>query len=119
MLGSRSNSTYPSGVGGRSGSRQARHSTQRPLPLGSWEGRHRKDLRPDNLALVVTNIESQDVENSWLGSSSGNSSEERLALDHNAHQGKIEVGIHQTIEVTQTTDGEDGEGSHRSAREHV
>lgn len=114
-LGSHSDPTYPSGT------RKARRSAQRPLPLGSLEGSQQKDLRPDKLAVMVTNIESQgDVENTWTGSSSANSSKERLNFDRTTSPRKMEVGIHQTFEVTQmTSNGEAEEGSHHFAREHV
>lgn len=88
------------------------------------DGTAQRDLRPDKLAVMVTNIESQgDVENTWAGSSSSpSSSEERLTVDHAtpSNQRKMEVGIHQTFEVTQTTlDGDVEERSYRMAREHV
>ena len=84
-------------------------------------GIERDDLRPDKLAVMVTNIEShRDLETSWIQTSSPSSSEERLTLQHPPRPGKIEVGVHQTFEVTRTTpDGDYGDGSHRTAREHV
>lgn len=94
-------------------------SGQRPMPLGSLNGSGRNELRPDKLAVVVTNIESQgDTENSWAQSSSPRSSEERLTAEH-ATAGKMEVGIHRTFEVTTTADTDDGEGSHRMVKEHL
>ncbi|KAF3396262.1 hypothetical protein F1880_006897 [Penicillium rolfsii] len=117
-LGSRNGSSYPSGFpnSGRLGA----NSNSRPLPLGSVDGNKQKGLRPDKLAVMVTNIESQrDTELTWGGSASPSSSEERLTTEHTipASQ-KMDIGIHQTFEVT-TTDGYDAEGSHRQAREHV
>lgn len=72
---------------------------------------------------MVTNIEShRDGETTWDGLDSPNSSEERLTVEQSTPPGgkkTLEVGIHQTFEVTQTTsDGEYGERSHR-IREHV
>ncbi|KAJ5191237.1 uncharacterized protein N7498_010222 [Penicillium cinerascens] len=123
-LGSRNDSNYPSGFPGPSGSRKNRVSGSRGLPLGSIDGSApgKAGLRPDKLAVMVTNIESQmDTENTWVGSSPA-SSEERLTIEHStpAHR-KIEVGIHQTFEVTQTsTDRDDRpQGSHQIVREHV
>jgi hypothetical protein len=91
------------------------------MPLRSITGTERDDLRPDKLAVMVTNIEShRDLENSWPAASSPSDSEEMLTLQHPPLPGKIEVGVHQTFEVTRTTaDGDYGEGSHRTAREHV
>lgn len=122
-IGSHDDSNYHSGFPRASASRK-RGSAQRPMPLGSVDGSAQRDLRPDKLAVMVTNIESQgDAENTWAGSStSPSSSEERLTVVHAppSNQRKIEVGIHRTFEVTQTTsDRDDGETSHRMAREHV
>lgn len=84
-------------------------------------GTNRSELRPDKLAVMVTNIESQrDLERSWPGSSSPTSSEDRLTIQHPPLPGKIEVGVHQTFEVTRTAaDGDDLNGSQWIAREHV
>lgn len=75
---------------------------------------------------MVTNIESQrDGETTWGGSTSPNSSEERLTVEQStppAARKTLEVGIHQTFEVTQSSaDGDYGEGSQGShrVREHV
>jgi len=101
-----------------------RASVQRGLPLGSVDRDLplRGGLRPDKLAVMVTNIESQRDLEDWTGSSSStNSSEERLTVHHQtpARQ-KIEVGIHQTFEVTQTTaDRDDGFQGSQRVREHV
>lgn len=94
-------------------------SGQRPVPLGPLNGPEQGGLRPDKLAVMVTSIESRrDLESSWPRSPS--SSEEILTVQHDPLPGTIEVGVHQTFEVTRTTaDGDDGEGSHRVAREHV
>jgi hypothetical protein len=91
------------------------------MPLSSMDGTGSKGLRPDKLAVMVTNIESQrDTELTWGGSTSPSSSEERLTTDHPLPASrKMDLGIHRTIEVTQTTDGYDADGSHRMAREHV
>ncbi|KAJ5495147.1 hypothetical protein N7539_000263 [Penicillium diatomitis] len=121
-LGSRNGSSYPSGFpnSGHLGG----HSNSRALPLGSIDRLgNPKNLRPDKLAVMVTNIESQrDTELTWGGgSTSPSSSEERLTLEHDPlpGQGKLDIGIHRTIEVTQTTDGYDAESQRRIAREHV
>ncbi|KAK5789549.1 hypothetical protein VI817_008672 [Penicillium citrinum] len=119
IMGSRSDPDYSSGFPRISGSRQARASGQRPMPLGSLDTNGRNELRPDKLAVVVTNIESQrDMENSWPQPSSPSSSEERLTSDHGS-SAKMEVGIHRTFDVTTTADTDDGEGSHRVAKEHL
>lgn len=91
------------------------------MPLGSMDGTRQKGLRPDKLAVMVTNIESQrDTELTWGGSTSPSSSEERLTTEHTIPASrKMDFGIHQTFEVTQTTDAYDADGSHRLAREHV
>jgi hypothetical protein len=93
------------------------------VPLGSLDGNGRNKLRPDKLAVVVTDIQSQrDVGNSWPEPSSPSSSEDRLTTDK-ATAGKIEVGVHRTFELTTTADTtsstDDGEGSHRMAKEHI
>jgi hypothetical protein len=81
----------------------------------------RSELRPDKLAVMVTNIETQrDLDGSWPHPSSPSDSVERLTVQQQTLPGKMEVGIRQTFEVTQTTeDGFYGEGSHWTAREHV
>ncbi|OOQ85735.1 putative integral membrane protein [Penicillium brasilianum] len=119
-LGSRNDSRYPSGFP-NSGHLGA-NSNSRPMPLGSIDGSRQKGLRPDKLAVMVTNIESQrDTELTWGGSTSPSSSEERLTTEPPMPASrKMDIGIHQTFEVTQTTDAYDAEGSHhRMAREHV
>lgn len=85
------------------------------------DGTGSKGLRPDKLAVMVTNIESQrDTELTWGGSTSPSSSEERLTTEQPLPDSrKMDIGIHRTFEVTQTTEGYDAEGSHRMAREHV
>jgi hypothetical protein len=85
------------------------------------DGIGQKNLRPDKFAVMVTNIESQrDTELTWGGSTSPSSSEERLTTEHPLPASmKMDIGIHRTFEVTQTTDGYDAESSHRMAREHV
>lgn len=89
------------------------------MPLGSLDV-NGNELRPDKLAIMVTNIESQrDTTNSWQQSSSPNSSEERLTTTEHTSTGKMEVGIHQTFEVTTTADTDDGQGSHRMEKEHI
>ena len=90
------------------------------MPLGSLYGTGWSDLSPDKLATMITNIESQrDTENTWPRLSHPNSSEERLTIAHAAPR-KMEVGIHHTFEVTQTTaHGENRIGSHRMVREHL
>ncbi|KAJ5820420.1 hypothetical protein N7474_006011 [Penicillium riverlandense] len=117
--GSHTDSSYPSGFPVASGSHKRGNS--RPIPLGSVDDNLQRDLRPDKLAVVVNSIESRrDVENTPF--SSPKSSEERLTVDHATPslQKKMEVGVHQTFEVTHTTsDRNYGEGSHRIAREHV
>ncbi|KAJ5397612.1 hypothetical protein N7509_005725 [Penicillium cosmopolitanum] len=123
IMGSHSDPEYSSGFPRISGSRRVGASGQRPLPLGSLDGNGRNELRPDKLAVVVTDIQSQrDVGNSWPEPSSPSSSEERLTADK-ATMGKMEVGVHRTFEVTTTADTtsstDDGEGSHRMAKEHI
>ncbi|KAJ5689453.1 hypothetical protein N7462_003845 [Penicillium macrosclerotiorum] len=122
-LGSRNDSRYPSGFPGESSAHRARRSNSRGMPLGSLEGSARGGLRPDKLAVMVTNIESQrDTENTWVGPSSPNSSEERLTVNQSSlpTPKKFEVGVHQTFEVTQApAEGDDAYGSHPMAREHV
>ncbi|KAJ5099487.1 hypothetical protein N7532_006488 [Penicillium argentinense] len=119
MMGSRSDGDYSSGFPRASTSRRAGASGQRPVPLDSLDGTGHSELRPDKLAVVVTNIESQrDVDNSWLQPSSPNSSEERLTNEPPT-PGRMEVGIHRTFEVTTTADPYEGEGSHRMVKEHL
>ncbi|KAJ5735645.1 uncharacterized protein N7483_000770 [Penicillium malachiteum] len=119
-LGSRPDKYNSSGFPRRSNSRRVA-SGQRGLPLGSLDVSHRSELRPDKLAVMVTNIESQGIASTWRRSSSVSSSEQALTNERSSQipGGKIQVGVHQTFEVTQTTSDEIGEGSHRSAREHV
>ncbi|KAI2793781.1 hypothetical protein POX_a00366 [Penicillium oxalicum] len=120
-LGSRNGSDYPSGF--PNSGHLGRNSNSRALPLGSIDRLgNPKNLRPDKLAVMVTNIESQrDTELTWGGSTSPSSSEERLTIEHHPlpGHGKLDIGIHRTIEVTQTTDGYDAESQRRVAREHV
>lgn len=76
-------------------------------------------LRPDKLAVTVTTIKSQR-DNAYAGSSSPSSSEERLTLvrDEQGGQGEMGLGIHRTMEVTQTTSAtNESEGT--VAKEHV
>lgn len=91
-------------------------SSQRPVPLESMDGPGQGDLRPDKLAVMVTNIESQrDAGSTWTRSSSPNTSEEGL----NPDRSRMEVGVHRTFEVTQTiADGNEIEHA-RDVREHV
>ena len=106
-----------------SGSRRAAGSGQRAVPLGSLDISNRSELRPDKLAAIVTNIESHGGAGStWTRSSTPNDSEEGLTIEQSPRPlgGKMEVGVHQTFEVTQSSaDGDDGVGSHRYVREHV
>ena len=123
-LGSNSDSNYSSAFPRRSASRRVGASGQRAVPLGSIDGTNTRDLRPDKLAVMVTNIESQrGVGTNWTRSSSPNSSEEGLTGHHHMNHpmpAKIEVGVHQTFEVTQTNaESDDVEGYHRNVREHV
>ncbi|KAJ5641362.1 hypothetical protein N7490_005362 [Penicillium lividum] len=113
----RSYSGFPKGSYGRYGGA----SGQKGVSLGSMNRTNRNELRPDKLAVMVTNIESQrDVEGTWPRSSSLSSSEEILTMQHPPRPGNIEVGIHQTFEVTRTVaDGNDVEESRQIAREHV
>lgn len=84
-------------------------------------GTNRSGLRPDKLAVMVTNIESQgDLEMSWPGSYSPNSSEERLTTQHPPLPRELKVGVHRTFEVTRTAvNGDDSNGSQLNATEHV
>jgi hypothetical protein len=83
---------------------------------------NRGELRPDKLAVMVTNIESQGgLGTTWTRTSSNNSSEEGLTINHSPRLPpgpKIEVGIQHTFEVTH---GDFPEASHRDAsvKEHV
>lgn len=119
-VGSHADSSYPSGFPRASVSRK-RGNSARLIPLGSVDDNLQRDLRPDKLSVMVNSIESRrGVENT--PSSSPKSSEERLNVDHATPslQRKMEVGIHQTFEVTHTTsDRNYGEGSHQIVREHV
>ncbi|KAJ6022010.1 hypothetical protein N7540_007514 [Penicillium herquei] len=121
-LGTRPDKYNSSGFPRKSNSRRVA-SGQRGMPLGSLDVSHRSELRPDKLAVMVTNIESQGgMASTWRRSSSVSSSEEALTNERSSQipGGKIHVGVHQTFEVTQTTSDDIGEGgSHRSAREHV
>ena len=71
----------------------------------------------------MTNIEGQHRRGSeWTISSGANSSEEGLAdiTQTPPVRGRMEVGIHQTFEVTQTTrDGAESFGSRMDVLEHV
>ncbi|KAJ5126575.1 hypothetical protein N7448_007354 [Penicillium atrosanguineum] len=121
LFGSHVDPSYSAGFPKESYGRYNPASGQRPVPLGSMNGTNRSELRPDKLAVMVTNIESQrDLERSWPGSSSPSSSEERLTIQHPPLPGKIEVGVHQTFEVTRTAaDGDDLNLSQWIATEHV
>ncbi|KAJ5524708.1 hypothetical protein N7494_011358 [Penicillium frequentans] len=121
-LGSRSDNYPSSGFPRASDGRRVGGSGQRAVPLGSMDTANRSGLRPDKLAVMVTNIESQGgIGSPWTRTSSQNSSEEGLTIEHSprlpAGQ-KIEVGVHQTFEVTH---GDFSEGSQRDAsvKEHV
>ncbi|RDW64398.1 uncharacterized protein DSM5745_09809 [Aspergillus mulundensis] len=123
----------PSPFPGRSGSRLPGLSggtgRDRAFPLGSLDDSNR--LRPDKLALTVTTVQTQhDPEDRWPVLSSGNSSEERLTSENQRNaqggggggrsgsgtpprasserngghgHGHGLGGIHQVIEVTQTS----------------
>ncbi|KAJ5182824.1 hypothetical protein N7492_000440 [Penicillium capsulatum] len=92
-------------------------SAQRPVQLESIDGTLQSDLRPDKLAVMVTNVECQrDGPSAWTRSSSPGNSEEGLNADHS----RIEVGIHRTFEVTQTiADGDDVESARHDIKEHL
>ncbi|KAF4171483.1 hypothetical protein CNMCM8927_002777 [Aspergillus lentulus] len=87
-LGSRNDPRYPSCFL-NTGSLGV-NSNSRPMPLSLVDGMGSRGLRPDKLAVMVTNIESQkDTELTWGGSTSPSSSEEdsrRITLSR--HQGK-------------------------------
>jgi hypothetical protein len=119
-LGSHADPSYSAGFPKDTYGRPTGASRQRPVPLGSMGANERSDLRPDKLAVMVTNIETQrDLESSWPHSSSPSDSVEGLTLQQHPLPGRMEVGIRQTFEVTQTTtDGLYIEGS-QTAREHV
>ncbi|OGE50553.1 hypothetical protein PENARI_c016G09952 [Penicillium arizonense] len=120
-LGTHADPSYSAGFPKESFGRPTGASRQRPVPLGSMGANERSELRPDKLAVMVTNIETQrDLDGSWPHPSSPSDSVERLTVQQQTLPGKMEVGIRQTFEVTQTTeDGFYGEGSHWTAREHV
>ncbi|KAJ5647385.1 hypothetical protein N7490_003757 [Penicillium lividum] len=117
-LGSRSENYPSSGFPQASGSRRLGGNGPRAVPLGSMDASNRSELRPDKLAVLVTNIESQGgMGSTWTRASSQNSSEEALTVEPSPRLprgGKMEVGIHHTFEVTQTTEGDYSEGSHRN-----
>lgn len=120
-LGSRSDSDY-SGFPRRSTSRRLGNTGQRAVPLGSIDVANHGELRPDKLAVVVTNIESQRRRGSdWTISSGVGSSEEGLTEGNSTPPmpGRMEVGIHRTFEVTQTARDGDSVGSRRDILEHV
>ncbi|KAL5046597.1 hypothetical protein BDW71DRAFT_214616 [Aspergillus fruticulosus] len=124
-MGSSSDPSYPRGTPspfpGRSGSRiPGASGRDRAFPLGSLDDSNR--LRPDKLALTVTTVQTQhDPEDRWPVLTSGNSSEERLTNEHQRNgkgdgnrtpprssterngMGPGFGGIHQVIEVTQTS----------------
>lgn len=83
-------------------------------------GTEQGELRPDKLAVVVTNIEShRDLERSWPQPSSPSSSNERLTIQP-PPPGIMEVGVHRTFEVTRAeADGDFGDVSHWTTRDHV
>ncbi|KAJ5280160.1 hypothetical protein N7478_005532 [Penicillium angulare] len=123
-LGSQSDNYPSSGFPRRSNSRRVGGSGKRAVPLGSIDVSTGSELRPDKLAVMVTNIESHGGEGStWTRSSTPNSSEEGLTGEPSprSHTGKMTVGVHQTFEVSmQSTSDGYGEGSHRhDVREHV
>lgn len=80
---------------------------------------NRSEFRPDNLDIMVTNIEGQRVLER-PGPSYPSSSQERLTLELPSFPGKMEVSIYQTFEVTRAAAGSDDvDGSRRIVREHV
>lgn len=87
------------------------------MQLESIDGTVQSNLRPDKLAIMVTNIEShRDGGGTWTQSSSPNGSEEGLSADRS----RIEVGIHRTFEVTQSiADGDDVESARHDVKEHL
>lgn len=122
LMGSRTDPDYSSGFpGGRSRS-ASRHlgGHDRPFPLGSIDDAQHSRLRPDKLAVTVTTIKSQRDVDTYAGSSSPSSSEERLTFDRHVPdmQGEMGLGIHRTTEVTQTTT-DTLENGRRTTREHV
>ncbi|KAJ5947450.1 hypothetical protein N7466_000465 [Penicillium verhagenii] len=128
-LGSRSEN-YPSSGFPRNSNPRLGNSGQRAVPLGSMDASNRSELRPDKLAVMVTNIESQGgLGSTWTRSSTPNSSEEGLTIDHSSQiphlphlpsGRKMEVGIQQTFEVTTATE-DYGDRTYRdtSVKEHV
>ncbi|KAJ5322119.1 hypothetical protein MYU51_002933 [Penicillium brevicompactum] len=122
IMGSRTDPDYSSGFpGGRSRS-ASRHlgGHDRPFPLGSIDDAQHSRLRPDKLAVTVTTIKSQRDVDTYAGSSSPSSSEERLTFDRHVPnvEGEMGLGIHRTTEVTQTTT-DTHENGRRTTREHV
>ncbi|KAJ5082020.1 hypothetical protein N7532_011063 [Penicillium argentinense] len=120
-FGTRADPSYSAGFpkdtfGRRSGGISGQHA----LPLGSMNGQ--SELRPDKVAVMVTNIESQrEGKHPWSRPSSPSSSEEGLTYQQHTPHGRMEVGIHQTFEVTRTgaAEQDDGLETWRIAREHV
>lgn len=119
-FGSRADPSYSAGFPKDTYGRRTGASQSRPVPLSSMNGNERDGLRPDKLAVMVTNIESdRDLERSWPQPSSPSSSEERLTIQPPL-PGRMEVGIHQTFEVTRTVaDSDFGDVAQWTAREHV
>ncbi|CAG7917657.1 unnamed protein product [Penicillium olsonii] len=119
-FGSRADPSYSAGFPKDTYGRRTGASQSRPMPLSSMNGTERGDLRPDKLAVMVTNIEShRDLENSWPQPGSPSSSEERLTIQPPL-PGRMEVGVHQTFEVTRTAaDTDFGDVAQWTAREHV
>ncbi|KAF9883015.1 hypothetical protein FE257_004328 [Aspergillus nanangensis] len=120
------NVDYSSGMPGYSNSRRPGPSRDRPFPLGSLDDGLHGRLRPDKLAVTVTTVQSQrDMDGTWRGSSSPNSSEERLTFERPApplpplDTGEMGLSIHRTFEVSQTTTAAAGGGHSESIREHV
>jgi hypothetical protein len=122
ILGSHTDPEYSSGFPGarsRSASRQLGGNNGQ-YPLGSIDDNVQSRLRPDKLAVTVTTIKSQRDVDTYGGPSSPSSSEERLTFDRYLPnvQGDMGLGIHRTLEVTQTTT-DTHENERRIAKEHV
>ncbi|KAJ5908120.1 hypothetical protein N7495_000802 [Penicillium taxi] len=97
----------------------------RGMPLSSMDGTKTGNpgLRPDMLAVLTTNVEGRrkTADVNWTSTSSSNSSEEALT-SVKTHRNRIEVGVHQTFEVTQSAADRDvveGGSYPLSGREHV
>ncbi|KAJ5182078.1 hypothetical protein N7449_012225 [Penicillium cf. viridicatum] len=119
-FGSRADPSYSAGFPKETYGRRTGASQQQPVLLSSMNGTERGELRPDKLAVMVTNIEShRDLERSWPQPSSPSSSNEGLTIQP-PPPGRMEVGVHRTFEVTRAVADDDfGDVSQWTTRNHV